>query len=135
MTETVWYYNKNLKPQGPVTLEEMRNYIHSGEVGPSDLISCGTRGDWKPACEWRCFEKNLFPASQSLSLVGEVVSEESEWVLLVPTQDGLVLQEGPFSVQEIQRGLQSKKISPQQYVWKTGLSGWCQIKDRREFIC
>lgn len=133
MIDDVWYYNKDLKPQGPLNFDEMRARIHCGEVGPSELISCGARGDWKPASEWGCFERALFPATQSVAFEGEVLSEESEWVLLVPAQDGQVLQEGPFSIQEIQRGLKNKKISLQQYVWKAGLSGWCQIKDRPEF--
>ncbi len=133
MMNDLWYYNKNLKPQGPLSYEEMRARIHCGDVGPSDLVSCGARGDWKPASEWGCFESTLFPATQSLSLESDVVSQETEWVLLVPAQDGQVLQEGPFSIQDIQKGLRNKKISFEQYVWKAGLSGWCKIKDRPEF--
>ncbi len=52
----------------------------------------------------------------------------------MPSQDGKgVLQEGPFSIQELRASLQAKTISPEQYIWKTGLSGWCRIIDRPEF--
>lgn len=129
----VWYYNQNLKPQGPITLEEMRHRIMKGDVGPSDLISHGAHGDWKPAVEWREFEASLFPAVQSFVPGAEIPQHEKEWVLLVPSQDGVGLQQGPFSIQEIQEGVRSQKISGSSYIWKAGLSGWCRIKDRPEF--
>lgn len=132
MRDDSWYFNQNLKPQGPLSYEDIRARIHRGEIGPQDLISNG--GDWKPAGEWGVFEVSLFPASQSF-IPGEVVHEdEKEWVLLVPSSDGRgVLQEGPFSVRELRDGLIKKKILGQQYIWKAGLSGWCRLRDRPEF--
>lgn len=129
----VWYYNQNLKPQGPITLAEMRHRIMKGDVGPSDLISHGDSGDWKPASEWREFEVSLFPAVQSFVPGAEVSQSEKEWVLLVPSEDGGGLQQGPYSIREIQDGLRTKKISRGFYIWKAGLSGWCRIEDRPEF--
>lgn len=129
-----WYYNRNLKPQGPLTLEEMRLLIHRGEVGPQDLISNAEEGSWRPAWEWGVFERTLFPATQGYIPGVSFSEEEKEWVLLVPTVDGKgTVQEGPFSVRELREGLLNKNVSGQQYVWKAGLSGWCRIADRPEF--
>lgn len=129
-----WYYNRNLKPQGPVTLEEMRLLIHRGDVSLHDLISNDEEGTWKPAWEWGVFERTLFPATQGCVPGVGFLEDEKEWVLLVPAVDGKgAVQEGPFSVRELREGLQKKSISHQQYIWKTGLSGWCRIADRPEF--
>ncbi len=130
-----WYYNQNLKPQGPITLQEMRERILKGVVGPYDLISCGKNGEWKAAYEWREFERSLFPAAQEYVPGQASFVNEKEWVLLVPAPDReAVLQEGPYSLQELRDGLSAQKISQSQYVWKPGLSGWCRIQDRPEFI-
>lgn len=129
-----WYCNKNLKPVGPLSLHDIRQRISRGEIGPQDLIFNDDEKLWKPACEWKNFEATLFPAAQGLDPAHCISENEEEWVLLVPTEDGKILQEGPFSVREIVQHLRHRRISADQYVWKTGLSGWCQIKDRPEFV-
>ncbi|UXR63449.1 DUF4339 domain-containing protein [Bdellovibrio bacteriovorus] len=135
MKKASWYYNKDLKPQGPLSQEEMRLRIYKGEVGPHDLISCEATGEWKPAYEWGVFEMTLFPAAQKFIPGVEVAPDEKEWVLLVSSEDGKTLvQEGPYSVREIQTSVTEQRISLQNYVWKSGLSGWCKIQDRPEFI-
>lgn len=133
MRDSSWYFSQNLKPQGPLTYEEMREKIHRGEIGPYDLIS--QDGDWKPACEWGIFERTLFPATQAFTPGAVEMEDEKEWVLLVPGVDGNgALQEGPFSVRQLREGLLNKSVSGQQYIWKAGLSGWCRLKDRPEFM-
>ena len=135
MKKDSWFYNKNLKPQGPLSLEEMRLRIYKGEVGPHDLICHEQTGEWKPAREWGVFEQTLFPAAQQFIPGVEVAADEKEWVLLVPSEDGKTLvQEGPYSVRDIRVSMNEHRVSPQSYVWKSGLSGWCRIQDRPEFI-
>ncbi|MGZ3840445.1 MAG: GYF domain-containing protein [Bdellovibrio sp.] len=128
-----WYCHVNLKPQGPLSLQDIRQRIIRGEIGPQDLIFNDNEKTWKPAGEWKNFEPSLFPASQGHDPINGVAMDEAEWVVLIPTGDGKVLQEGPLSVREILEHLARKRISVHQYVWKNGLSGWCQIKDRAEF--
>jgi hypothetical protein len=133
---STWYVHQNLKPQGPFTQEEVRAKIFRGEVGPCDLICHDDI--WRPASEWGVFEQQLFPAAQ-----GVVFSEESrenvqEWVLLASLCDSSTgvessRQEGPFSVIELVQWMNQGRVSPYQFVWKNGLSGWCLIKDRPEF--
>ncbi|HEX7675800.1 MAG TPA: DUF4339 domain-containing protein [Bdellovibrio sp.] len=128
-----WYCNLNLKPQGPFSMEEMRGKVYRGEIGPQDLI-CDNTSSWKPASEWGVFEFQLFPAVQGLIPGGDINEEVSEWVLLVEQKDGSKpLQEGPYTVKELKSLLQNGRVSPYQYIWKSGLSGWCQLKDRSEF--
>ncbi|WP_413578672.1 GYF domain-containing protein [Bdellovibrio sp. HCB290] len=129
-----WFRSVNLKPQGPFSLEEMRTFIHRGEVGFQDLILDESKGEvWKPAAEWGVFELTLFPAGQ-LYIPGMPINEElPEWVVLVGQKGGTPLQEGPYSVSDIKAGLNSGRVSPYQLIWKSGLSGWCQVKDRPEF--
>ncbi|WII71124.1 DUF4339 domain-containing protein [Bdellovibrio sp. 22V] len=134
MKKISWYYNENLKPQGPLTLEEMRARIHSGKIGLFDLISSDATGEWKAACEWPEFERSLFPAIQGFIPGAEILEDEKEWVLLVPSENGKTsLQEGPFSIRELKASLAAGTVSGNQYIWKTGLSGWCRLLDRPEF--
>lgn len=129
-----WYCHLNLKPQGPFSEEEIRRKIHHGEIGPQDLI-CDESGLWRAASEWGVFPLQLFPAAQSYSAAVQVDEALREWVLLgVSGLQSGGLQEGPFSVLELKKLLQAGELSPYRYVWKSGLSGWCQLKDRPEFI-
>lgn len=133
MKKDSWYYNKNLKPQGPVSLEEIRQLICCGEVGPFDLISCEADGSWKAAGEWG-FERTLFPATQQYVPGMDILVDQKEWVVLVSSEDGKdLVQEGPYSVREIREAVMSRRVSQQNYIWKTGLTGWCRIQDRPEF--
>lgn len=133
MKNTVWYCHKNLKPLGPFSEVEVREKIHRGEVGPQDLI-CDETGSWKPASEWGIFEFQLFPAVQGLIQGADFDEGISEWVLLVEQGEGQKpFQEGPFSIRELKGLVEAGQVSVYQYVWKSGLSGWCQMKDRAEF--
>lgn len=131
MTQGSWYYNKGLKPQGPISLQDLRLLIYKGEVGPYDLVSEVSLNEWKPAMAWACFEEQLFPAAQ---LQGE--DQGAEWVLLVYSQGQMqVSKEGPYTVQQILALIQQGLVSPQNnYAWKPGLSGWCRLADRKEFL-
>lgn len=129
----VWYSHKNLKPQGPFTLEQMRAKIHSGEIGPNDLICHIDEDRWHPAHECREFEPGLFPAAQEFNPGAEIDFESPDWVLLVFDEAGSPRQEGPLNVKEILLQVQQGRVSPNQYIWKTGLSGWVKIIDRPEF--
>ena len=134
MKNQTWYYHKNLKPQGPMSLADMRALIRSGEVKPQDLICYELDGEWKPAVTWSIFERTLFPATQEFIPGKTPNPEDKEWVLLVPEQNGRnILQEGPYSLKDLQIRLQRQEISEQHYIWKNGLSGWCRIADRPEF--
>ncbi len=133
MTEQKWYYNKGLKPQGPVSYEDLRLLIFKGEVGPYDLISEASGEEWKSAIEWKCFERHLFPATQLL--IEDESEDRKEWVLLVHQEGQLqVSKVGPFTREEIRELLREGRCSAQQsYGWKPGLSGWCRLADREEF--
>lgn len=118
-----WYVNRDLRPQGPHTLQEIRNKILRGEVAPGDLLLHEEVGVWQMAIEYREFEQSLFPALQAVDSQGLA----QEWVVLreVP--------EGPYSLEQIKDMLVGQTLSVGQYIWKSGLSGWVQIKDRPEF--
>ncbi|QDK45439.1 DUF4339 domain-containing protein [Bdellovibrio sp. ZAP7] len=129
-----WFRSIQLKPVGPFSLEEMRAFIHRGEVGLLDLVLDESHGDvWKPAAEWSVFELSLFPAAQSFIPGVELDENLPEWVVLVEQKGSAPLQEGPYSIANIKNGIRSGKFSPYQHIWKSGLSGWCQVKDRPEF--
>ena len=124
-----WYYNIDLKPQGPFTLEDMRLKIHRGEVGPQELIYEEGAGKWIAAGEWGLFEESLFPAKQAQIFTPSQDLSAREWVLLYRTETGEYLQQGPFAVADLQRLIERGEISMQQYIWKSGLSGWMKISD------
>jgi hypothetical protein len=128
-----WYFNRNLKPQGPVGFEELKRKIMRGEVGPGDLVLKEGEKDWLPAMEWREFPQELFPAFQK-NLFKKSTPEEKEWILLLFSKENPQgAQEGPYSVEDVQRMLRAQKITLEDYVWRSGLTGWVQIKDRAEF--
>lgn len=127
-----WYFHKNLKPQGPLSFEEMKKKIMRGELGPGDLL-LKDEGDgaWAPAVEWREFPRELFPAFQKNLFKTSNVTER-EWILLVFKKEGSN-QEGPYSVEDIRGLLQAGTVSSEDYVWRSGMTGWVQLKDRAEF--
>jgi hypothetical protein len=129
-----WYFNKNLKPQGPLGFEEMKKKIMRGEIGPSDLVCKENEGAWIMAMEWRDFPRELFPAFQKNYFKNSSLSEK-EWVLLsFKTGNPQGSQEGPYSAEDVKVLLASGVVSPEAYIWRSGLSGWVQIKDREEFV-
>jgi hypothetical protein len=130
-----WYFNQNLKPQGPFTDDEIRLKIISGEIGTNELI-CNELNEWKPASQWEIFE--LKKCTESIQTGGVGVQEDpSQWVLLVKNQQGLVsdsfLQEGPFTTEEITILIEAGGVSPQQYIWKNGLGRWYRVNECKEF--
>lgn len=133
MKNYTWYYNKDLKPQGPISTPAMRELIVKGEVGPRDLVCCHEDGRWLMAQDWAVFEPTLYPASQEFIPGLEVDASLKEWVMLVQDEEKKYLQEGPFSRDEVLAGLKQNRIHSEQFIWKSGLSGWSRIADRPEF--
>jgi len=127
--KATWYYNINLKPQGPFELEEMRQKIHRGEVGPQDLIYEEKIGRWAAASEWTEFEAALFPAKQAQIFMNSQDNSLKEWVLLQKSESGEFLQQGPYNIADLQKMITHGEITVQQYIWKSGLSGWMKISD------
>ena len=123
----VWFYSRNLKPMGPHTEAEIRLKIHRGEIARYDLVLYESEGKWRAAGEWKNFEESLFPAFQKVQQE-DGAPVESEWVLLVGNK-----QEGPFSSAQILSMVRHNQAQASQLIWKSGLSGWCQIGERPEF--
>lgn len=123
----VWFYSRNLKPVGPHTEAEIRLKIHRGEIARYDLLVYESEGKWRAAGEWKNFEDSLFPALQKIQ-TDEETTAESEWVLLAGNT-----QEGPFTSAQLLNLVRQNKVQASQLIWKSGLSGWCQIGERPEF--
>lgn len=126
-----WFYNKDLKPQGPLTLEELKKKIMKGEIRPGDLVMKDAE-NWLAAVDWKELPRDLFPAFQN-AWYKESKHDEKEWILLGFAADGKPTQEGPYSVQNLKALLQTEQISADSYIWRSGLSGWVQLQDREEF--
>lgn len=132
-----WYFNKGLKPQGPLSFEEMKRKILRGEVGPGDLVcqeDSQGESSWAMASEWREFPKELFPAFQQ-NYFKQSLAEEKEWILLsFKTDHPQGRQEGPYSVEDVKAMMRSGSVRGEDYIWRSGLSGWVRIQDRAEFL-
>lgn len=128
MSHQKWYYSRDLKPQGPLTLEEVRDLVRTGEIRPRDLI-CQGLGGWQPAEQ--CFEFSLFPARQEVSFEDTF---KAEWVVL-SAGDGTqgYRQEGPLTAAQIREKIIAGDLSWESPIWKPGLKGWAKIIDRPEF--
>lgn len=128
----MWYFNRNLKPQGPFTFEQLKRKIVRGEVGPQEFVCKDGFKDWLPACEWAEFPRDFFPAFQK-NLFRNINLDEKEWTLLVKRPKSTdPVHEGPFSLNEIRGMIARGQATVEDHVWRTGLSGWVQIKDRPE---
>lgn len=129
MSQQKWYYSRDLKPQGPVTLEEIRDLVRTGEVRPRDLI-CQDSGEWRPAEE--CFEFTLFPAKQEISFEDTL---KAEWVVLSVSEGAQgYRQDGPLTSAQIREKIIAGELSWESPIWKPGLKGWAKIIDRPEFL-
>lgn len=134
--QKIWFYNRNLKPQGPLSEDELRELVRSGEIRPSDLICNDINGDWKMAYEFAELERTLFPALQGYVVGQEEGDKEKQWVLLIQDlmlSESSYTQKGPYSRQEILAQIKEDKNVLSQYVWRPGLSGWSRVGDRPEF--
>ncbi len=128
MKTSLWYYNRDLKPQGPLSTEEIRLKIYRGEISPQDLVFSVGEDLWKAAERWKCFEDTLFPSRQNVKSNSAHLPERAEWVLLIDSK-----QEGPFSSLQVQNLFNEGLLLPEQLIWKAGLSGWSKLQDRAEF--
>jgi hypothetical protein len=126
-----WYLNKNLKPHGPFSFAEMKNKILRGEVAPTEFILNESDGEWRAAKEWREFSQEIFPAFQ-VNYFKKSSPQEKEWILL-DFKGEIPRQQGPFSVGELQHMQKSGLVHSEDYVWRSGLTGWVRICDRQEF--
>lgn len=129
----VWFCYIAQQIIGPFSKEEVIFKIQKGEITPTDLLSLGTKENWKLPTEWSCFPYTLFPAYQLVDQ--DVLSlNQITWIVLDWNQkENRYLQTGPYSAEEIKVQLRQKKINLHTYLWKPNLSGWVQIKHRPEF--
>lgn len=130
----MWYCHENLKPVGPLSLEEVKAKIQKGEVGPYDLLQ-KENGDWKEAASYQEFSIFAFPAWQEWDrALGDLEPHEKKWVLLVRLDAKEAVQEGPYSTLEVMELLKTKNRKYLgAWIWKNGLSGWAKMIDRPEF--
>ncbi len=129
---SAWYFNKNLKPQGPFSFEEMKRKITRGEVGPQEFVCKDGQEQWLPASQWKEFPQEFFPALQK-DLFRNMSRTEKEWTLLsMPAGSSAPVQQGPYSLNEIRSLLANGEITLEDHIWRTGLSGWVRIADRPE---
>lgn len=130
----MWYCHENLKPLGPLSLEDIKLKVQKGEVGPYDLLQ-KENGDWKEASSYSEFSSFLFPAWQEWDrAAGDPDPQEKKWVLLVRLDSKETVQEGPLSTLEVLELLKTKSAKYlSAWIWKNGLSGWAKIGDRPEF--
>ncbi len=108
----------------------MKTKTLRGEISPEDLILKDGENDWRVAKEWREFPQELFPAFQ-VNYFKKFSAEEKGWILLKFEND-IPRQKGPFSAKELQDMQKSGQIHGEDYVWKSGLTGWVRVCDRQE---
>lgn len=95
---TQWFYEKNGKQQGPVTLEQLQGYASSGEITAANLVWNETLPAWTAAGQIADLT-NSFPSSTSPSIASTATGEasnpyaapQSNWMAPAPT-DGNSLE-------------------------------------------
>lgn len=127
-----WYLSSALKPVGPFDLVVLQDKIKKGQLGPHDLVFHQQTQEWKPAIQWTELRHLGFPAFEALNTEN---AKETVWIVLhLDPAAKEYQQEGPFSANEVSRGLVDGKYKGEDLVWKKGLSGWARLSDRLEFI-
>ena len=53
--------------------------------------------------------------------------------MLLQDEAGHPRQEGPFCLKDLLLQIEQGHVQLNQYVWKSGLSGWVRMSDRPEF--
>lgn len=97
-----WYYSKDREQRGPVSLDELRRLVGSGELNPdSDLAWTEGMTDWQPPSKIPAITLSDSPAAAATSQGGfnpyaaPVTSPEN---LLAPLSGGTMIEIEPGSV-------------------------------------
>lgn len=118
-----WYFLVKGRPQGPVSLEEIKNEIAVGRLGARDLLYRERDTKWRAAADYAEFGGHFNR---------EALAED--WVLLLRKPDGSGhSQRGPFSTEQIVVQLKSGEISFTDYIWRKGLKEWYKILTLPDF--
>ncbi|MFP5519629.1 MAG: DUF4339 domain-containing protein [Bdellovibrionia bacterium] len=127
-----WYYSKGLKPQGPLSRNELLILVQKGEIRPRTLLLCEELSpEWLEAKEFFRKDILMFPVFQLLRN-RELDLKCKEWVVL-KVEQGQGQQLGPYSLEEIRVNF-NVGSSLDIYLWKPEITGWIHQEDLEEFI-
>lgn len=76
-----WFYAKDGSQKGPVTIDELRAFAQSGELGRGDLVWNGSMKDWQPAGGIDgIFDAAAIPSGTSPVAGNPYATPDSAWI-------------------------------------------------------
>lgn len=126
-----WYVQFGERLIGPISEKEIQKNIKSSQI-PSDSYFC-LEGDsnWYPALQLD-FVRDHFSGEQ-ISLEVDAMPER-HWVVLVASEDGEFVQDGPYAAREILSKIALGDLDYSHRIWKPGFQTWERIGDVSSFL-
>jgi hypothetical protein len=113
-----WYYAQGGVQKGPVTIEEMKSLLGSGQLRSSDLVWHDGMDQWTQAANIEGLVRKQFSVVLAPSAPP---STSPDWHYVEAGQ-----QKGPVTVDRLQALVASGQLQANTLVWHDGLSGWVQ---------
>lgn len=125
-----WYLREGNKPVGPFEQEAIRERLLNGQLEPDELLWKDGEARWDLAIQWPEFRSLQIPAIQEVDVVSE---SDVVWTVLKKSETGHKML-GPVSLKMIRHDLREGQLSPNDYLWKKGMTGWARIALRPEHL-
>ena len=118
MQEKKFYYLKQGRAKGPISVGEVKDLLAKKELGLLDLICQEiSMNSWRFVVNFEEFHNK-----------GNVPDMESKvWVILKILGEDEYKQQGPYSGNDIRALLKSKDIELKDYIWCRGMTEWYKI--------
>jgi len=114
----MWYYAEKGETRGPLRLEELREKIRAGQIGPAHMVFNSALGAWTRASQVRELESDFRVARET----------EGGWYVAVKGQTY-----GPYTEQMMRDLIAEGRIRADSLVWAESLQGWKQLQEAEPF--
>lgn len=133
-----WFYAKDGKAHGPLSLEQVQSMIASSELSGASHIFREGETQWKKLAEFVEFKTQLQSNDQRNTTPASVV-EPGKWIVLAKSVEDTKVgnqaynQKGPYTREQILQLIQDGDIRWTDHVWTQGMTAWARISTVKEF--
>jgi hypothetical protein len=119
----VYYISINAKPEGPLSLHEVRDLILIGKLKAQQMLYRDPEGHWQEAQSYPELKKEWFNRQMDPAMSADV-KEEGPWILLIIDGD-TKKQVGPLTTTEAQKSVAQAHATKQEVLaWQVGWPHW-----------
>lgn len=127
-----WYFVENSKSMGTYSTQEMQAYLNQGRINASTHVWKSGMTDWKPLKDSPLAAIAVGATVAAASVQQPVIEKEpvvqqetKEWYYIGTNST----QNGPYNKNQMIDYVKSGLITPNTYVWATGMSDWVFAKN------